>query len=136
MGALTQKRETLRRDGVQFSRGIAADTVIFAGALVCLSATGFAVPGSTATTLTADGVANDTVDNTDGANDALQVPVERGVFRFANSAAADAITRAEIGDNCYIVDDQTVAKTDGTASRSVAGKIEDVDAQGVWVRIG
>jgi len=136
MGALTQKRETPSRAGDLFSRGIAADTVIFAGALVCLSATGYAVPGSTATTLTADGIANDTVDNTGGANDDLQVPVERGVFRFANSAAADAITRAEIGDNCYIVDDQTVAKTDGTASRSIAGKIEDVDAQGVWVRIG
>ena len=52
-----------------------------------------------------------------------------------NSAAGDAITRAEIGDVCYIVDDETVAKTNGTSTRSAAGTIRDVDAQGVWVEI-
>jgi hypothetical protein len=40
-----------------------------------------------------------------------------------------------IGNDCYIVDDQTVAKTNGTATRSIAGKIRAVDAQGVWVEI-
>lgn len=45
-------------------------------------------------------------------------------------------TAADIGSDCYIVDDQTVAKTNGTNTRSVAGKIMDVDAQGVWVRSG
>ena len=37
---------------------------------------------------------------------------------------------------CYIVDDQTVAKTDGSSARSKAGTIVNVDDQGVWVRIG
>jgi hypothetical protein len=32
-----------------------------------------------------------------------------------------------------VVDDQTVAKTNGSSSRSVAGIIRDVDADGVWV---
>ena len=136
MAALTKARNTVKRDGARFSRPVAADAVIYQGALVCLSATGFATPGATATTLTADGMAKESVDNTDGANGAVNVEVERGVFRLENSAAADAITAAEIGDNCYIVDDQTVAKTDGSSARSIAGKIEDVDAQGVWVRIG
>ncbi|MFB0515162.1 MAG: hypothetical protein ACETWG_00985, partial [Candidatus Neomarinimicrobiota bacterium] len=36
----------------------------------------------------------------------------------------------------YIVDDQTVAKTDGTGTRSPAGFIEDVDSNGVWVLVG
>ena len=61
---------------------------------------------------------------------------EAGVFRFENSSAGDAITRAEIGDDCYIVDDQTVAKTDGTDTRSLADKVDDVDANGVWVKVG
>ena len=52
----------------------------------------------------------------------------------ANSAAADQITAADIGNDCYGVDDQTVAKTNGANTRSVAGKIYDVDAQGVWVK--
>ncbi len=135
MAALTAGRNTPKRDGKDFSRPVAAATKLYQGALVCLSATGYAVPGSTATTLTADGVARADADNSSGANGAISVDVEKGVFRFVNSSAADAITAAEIGDTCYIVDDQTVAKTDGTGTRSAAGPIVDVDAQGVWVRI-
>ncbi|WP_067734484.1 hypothetical protein [Novosphingobium naphthalenivorans] len=136
MAALTEARLTKERDGTTFGRGVAATKIIHEGALVCLSATGFATPGATATTLTADGIALQSVDNSAGADGDLTVEVKRGTFQFANSAAADAITAAEIGDTAYIVDDQTVAKTDGTGTRSAAGKIVDVDAQGVWVKIG
>jgi len=66
----------------------------------------------------------------------VTVPVRTGVFRFANSAGADEIALADVGADAWIVDDQTVAKTDGTASRSKAGRIMDVDAHGVWVSIG
>ena len=134
MAALTSDRTTKRRDGKDMSRAVAAATRIFGGSIVCLNATGFAVPGSTATTLKADGVARNMVDNRDGANGALRVDVDKGVFCFANSAAADAITAADISADAYIVDDQTVAKTNGGTTRSVAGKIVDVDAGGVWVR--
>ena len=48
----------------------------------------------------------------------------------------DAITAAQIGSACYIVDDQTVAKTSDNGSRSRAGQVIDVDAQGVWVQVG
>jgi hypothetical protein len=40
---------------------------------------------------------------------------------------------ADVGKQCYLVDDQTVAKTDGTNTRSPAGFVRDVDADGVWV---
>ncbi|MFI8609512.1 hypothetical protein ACIGFL_14500 [Pseudomonas sp. NPDC077649] len=135
MAALTKDRNTARRDGVQFSDPVAAATRIFAGSLVCLNAAGNAVPGSTATTLKARGVAQEQVDNSAGAAGDLRIETRRGVFPFANSAAADEITRADIGASAYIVDDQTVAKTDGTSTRSVAGIIRDVDDAGVWVEI-
>lgn len=135
MAALTQSRPTPKRPGDRFSRPVAAGVTIHQGALVALNAAGLVTPGATAVGLTADGMAVETADNADGAASAIAVEVEKGVFRFANSAAGDAITAAEIGDDCYIVDDQTVAKTDGGATRSKAGKIADVDAQGVWVRI-
>ena len=61
--------------------------------------------------------------------------VRRGVFQFQNSSAGDLIALANLGADCYIVDDQTVALTNGTNTRSVAGKIRDVDAGGVWVEI-
>ena len=61
--------------------------------------------------------------------------MKRGNFCLANSAGADEITAADIGKVCYIVDNQTVAKTDGTATRSPAGIVDDVDDAGVWVNI-
>lgn len=135
MTALTKDRNTVRRDGVQFNDPVAASTRIYAGSLMCLDASGNAVPGSTSTTLTARGVPQEQVDNSAGAAGDLRIESRRGVFPFANSAAADEITRADIGANAYIVDDQTVAKTDGTATRSVAGVIRDVDSDGVWIEI-
>lgn len=135
MAALTQDRNTPRAQGEIESYGVAADAVIFGGALVVLNA-GWAEPGSTATGLVAVGRAEGKADNTGGANGDTSVRVQRGIFRFNNSAAGDAIAAADIGADCYIVDDQTVAKTDGTGTRSRAGKIVNVDALGVWVAIG
>lgn len=136
MAALTTARTTPKRDSTLFARAMAGTKKVYEGALVCLNATGYATPGAVATTLVADGIARQTVDNSAGADGDLTVEVEKGTFRFANSTSTDAITKAEIGDTCYIVDDQTVAKTNGTNTRSAAGTIVDVDAQGVWVKIG
>jgi len=136
MAALTEDRNTPEITGVIRDLAVAAGAVIHAGALVCISATGFATPGAVATTLTAVGRAEEAVDNTGGIDGAVTARIKRGVFRFANSAAGDLIAALDIGASCYIVDDQTVAKTDGVATRSVAGKVINVDAQGVWVEVG
>lgn len=135
MTALAKDRNTKRRAGQDFTDPLAASTKIYAGALVCINAAGYAVPGSTSTTLKARGVAQEQVDNSTGAAGALLVDSRRGCFPFVNSAAADEITRADIGATAYIVDDQTVAKTNGTNTRSAAGVIRDVDSDGVWVEI-
>jgi hypothetical protein len=135
MAALTTARTTKQREARTFARKVAGTKKIFEGALVCLNATGYATPGAVATTLTADGIALSTVDNSAGADGDLIVETKKGTFQFFNSAAGDAITIADIGKTAYVVDDQTVAKTNGTNTRSAAGVIQDVDAQGVWVKI-
>lgn len=135
MALLTKDRNTKRRAGEGFNDPLAAATKIYAGSLVCLNAAGYAVPGSTATTLKVRGVAQEQVDNSAGAAGDLSVETRRGVFPFDNSSAGDAITRAEIGSTAYIVDDHTVAKTNGGTTRSVAGTIRDLDADGVWIEI-
>jgi hypothetical protein len=133
---LTAGRDTPARAGTQHGDPIAANVVVYQGGLVVLDAAGNARPGYVATGLIARGRAVATVDNTGGPAGAKTVESQPGVFRYNNSAAGDAITRAEIGDTCFIVDDETVAKTSATNTRSVAGVVVDVDALGVWVRIG
>ena len=132
---LTTDRDTQERANNKLHNGpVAASKLIYAGALVALDASGNITPGATATTLKGAGRAEERVDNSAGAAGAKSVNFKKGVFNFANSASGDAITRADIGNDCYIVDDQTVAKTHGTNTRSVAGKVVDVDARGVWVK--
>lgn len=133
MTALTQDRNTLRRDGAQMEPPLAANARIFAGALVAINAAGNAVAGSSATGLTGAGVAQQRADNTGGIAGAIRVRLSKQPHQFGNSAAADAITLADLGKDCFIVDDQTVAKTDGAGTRSRAGRVFDVDADGVWV---
>lgn len=132
MAALTKDRNTPARDADLFELPAAA-VKLYAGGIAAMNASGFVTPGATATTLKALGRVEETVDNSGGSAGDLKVKVRRGCFRFANSAAADEITLADVGADCFIVDDQTVAKTNGTSTRSVAGKVRDVDSAGVWV---
>lgn len=126
-------RNTPMKDGELIVVPVAADAVIGAGTMVAASATGYATPGDTATTLTYLGRAEEAVDNTGGAAGAKTVQVRRKkAFKWANSAT-DAVTQAELGKTCYIVDATTVAKTNGTNTRSAAGTVIGVDADGVWV---
>lgn len=136
MTALTAERYQTLRQGDRFVDPMAAAVKCWAGGLVVLDASGNAKPGVTGTGLIARGMALATADNSAGIAGDESVESRRGCFRFANSASTDEITTAEIGDVCYIVDDQTVAKTSGSSTRSVAGIIEAVDATGVWVWIG
>jgi hypothetical protein len=116
------------------SGAMAAAQLIYAGAIVMRNATGFLVKGATATNLVGVGRAEGRFDNAGGAAGDMDATFAPGVFRYANSASTDEITAADIGNVCYAVDDQTVAKTSATATRSPAGTIDDVDDQGVWVR--
>ena len=133
MTALTKDRNTVQRQGDEFNHPVAAGVHIFGGSLVVLDASRNAAPGSTATGLIAAGRAEEDVDNSAGTAGDDTVQVRKGTFSFANDGT---VTRADIGANAYIVDDQTVADGDGGGTRSIAGEIVDVDADGVWVKIG
>lgn len=134
MAALNQDRNTACKAGTFLNLPVAANKIIYAGSLVAIDAEGNAIPGATATGLKAAGRANEFVSNNPGLAGAKTVVVQRGVFKFAN-AAADLVTGAGVLSNCYIVDDQTVAATNGGNTRSVAGKVLQVDTDGVWVEI-
>lgn len=132
--ALAADRNTPMKDGELIAVPVAANAKIYAGALTVANATGYAAPGSTATTLTYLGRAEEAVDNTGGADGAKTALIRRGkAFKYKNSGA-DPVTQAELGKACYIVDDETVAKTNGTSTRSAAGIVVGIEADGVWVQ--
>lgn len=145
MAALTQVRNVPRHSALGTPNAPAfpqkANVTLFTGALAVLNA-GYLAPGTTATGLVAVGVrTKETVigGGSDGAANSLgqaQTEVEAGVFPFKNSASGDLIAQADCGNDCFIVDDNTVAKTNGTNTRSRAGKIMAVDANWVWVLVG
>lgn len=144
MAALNIERKTpkLGQDTVPSfatngGRGVAAGAKIYSGAIIVKNATGFAAPGSTATGLICLGIAEVDIDNTGGADGAKTIAPRQGCFKLDNSASADLIGIANIGVDCFIVDDHTVALTNGSATRSRCGKIFDVDSDGgVWVMCG
>lgn len=117
------------REGV-----LAASQTVFAGAILMRNTTtGHIHRGAVATG--AVGVGRAEARATSGGSAGV-VPVQfrPGIYRFRNSTAGDAIVTADIGKVCYIADDDRVAKTDGTATRSPAGVVEMIDDAGVWVR--
>jgi hypothetical protein len=70
-------------------------------------------------------------DSTGLADGILSIRVIQGVFKFANSATTDLLSIVHRGRLCYLVDDQTVAKTNGSGSRIPAGIVEQVDSAGL-----
>lgn len=121
---------------VRHSLPVAAGQNILPGALVCMNAAGFAVNATVATTLVAVGISIDNYDNTNGADgDVIAEQIESGVFDFANSAAGDLIVETDKFKDVFIVDNQTVAKTNGTNTRSRAGQLERIENGRVYVHI-
>jgi hypothetical protein len=115
---------------------VADNVKIYPGAAIVISG-GYAAPASTATSLVSVGVyeGGDILDNTGTghAAGAFRVPVTQGVFGFANSASGDLIAQANVGADCFWVNDQTVALTSNSNARSRAGKVigfQNADASG------
>jgi hypothetical protein len=134
MAAAIQDRNTLKRDGITRSFPVAANALLYAGVIAVLQS-GNLTKGVTGTGLICVGVTQQRIDNTGGLAGAIVGETQTGVFGpFANSAAGDQITLADVQATCFIVDDQTVAKTNGTNTRSAAGTVFDVSAAGVWVK--
>lgn len=133
MVALTADRNTPELEPGERVGLLGASQTIFNGSILMRNASGHLIKGATATGSFGVGRAED-----NGVSTTAGVTAQRyrpGVFRFANSSAGDLIAVADIGAACYIVDDQTVAKTNGTNTRSPAGIIDGVDSLGVWVRM-
>lgn len=135
MTALIQDRNAPYVMGELVGHPVAAAAMIYAGALVCLSATGYLVPGTEAADLVPIGRSEDRYDNTAGQDGDIVAQVRCGIFEFVNDPGAP-LDRTHIGKFCYIVDDQTVSASHNTNARSVAGRVHDITTTGVRVHVG
>jgi len=116
--------------------------IAYQGGLAVINSSGYVRPGYVATGLITVGifdfsgdVLEGTLDNSGGSAGDINARVRKGTFRFANYAS-DRVLSTDVGKPCFILDDNTVAKTDGTATRSVAGTVKRADTNWVWVEIG
>lgn len=127
------ERNTMSRDGKQFSYPVADGVTINAGNVVAMTA-GAAQEGTVGTGLITVGVADNTVTADGTSSVAARVSVKVGTFLLDNDVG-DPVTLADVGLDCFLTGPASVARTDGGGTRSRAGTIRDVAADGVWVTI-
>lgn len=140
MTALAQDRNTARKYVERFLAEdalVAATTTVFNGSLTAANANGELRPAADVAAITVLGVAQHQMKNTTGAAAKVtpKAKVAAGVFKFATTGGF-AITAADVGKNCFVLDDQTVVRTGGTVNAIVAGVVDSMDADGgVWVKV-
>ena len=130
MPNLTENRSTaeLHVGGIRYNYEATAATQIFRGALTALDADGNAVPAGDTANITVVGRAESAA----AANDKLVI--RRGTFLYDNGTDGETLSKADINQECYALDDHTVGKVGGT-NKIKAGIVLDVTEQGVVVMI-
>ena len=131
MAALTNSRNTpeMADGGRMRVYPVEANTNIYLGGIVALDAAGNAVPAS-ATTTTANalkaigraervhnGIPGQNAINNPGVAGAISIVARKGVFMFNQD---NSITAAQVGLQCFALDDNTVTATDRATRRDGA----------------
>ena len=150
MAALSNSRNTpeMADGGRMRVFPVEANTNIYLGGIVALNAAGNAVPAS-ATTTTANaqrvvgraeyvknGMPGQNALNNPGAAGAISITARKGVFLYATDGSVGA---AQLGLNCFALDDNTVTALDRASGATVqqyaaAGIVVAIDPSGqVWV---
>ena len=111
---------------------------IYEGSLVGKDSAGRARPMTlSATTALCLGVAEKEADNTVTGHTAggITAQIRQGTYKFDDGGNGGALTAADVGNPCYASDDHTVNKGTGSSTYAIAGTVEKVDTDGVWVRV-
>lgn len=132
--ALTADKNFQSKGGRLFTYPVDGGSIIYKGALVCTNAAGFLVPAAdTAGFSNCVGVADERVDNSAGADGALNCRVRCGERYLVN---ATSITQGMVGDQMFVVDDATFDDSAGVVNNIRAGiLVEFVSATSGWILI-
>ena len=134
-GALTAPRDTRAALVNRVSLPVYTNTTIYAGGMIALNSSGYAVEASDAASIQVIGRAAFTVDNTTitgtqtGASGAKNVIVDCGPSFYWNLTDVNASSnKLSIGQIAYVVDDHTVSVTgSGLSHNAIAGVVADWD---------
>ena len=126
---LSYDKNTPEIQGYKREAPIGKTTTIYAGSLVLIDSSGFAIPGKTATNHTCVGVAEK---GANGSAGDTHVVVKSGIFGL-QAYPNENLTRAAIGRTVYVTDEETVSIN--PRGRTPAGQIFDVSGDLIWVKI-
>ena len=134
MTALTEDKKLQYTEGVELPYEVYRATTIYGDSFVAARADGYVVPGDDASGLIFEGVAVEQVDNADGSDgDETVVLRRRGLVK---AILDTAITIANVGDNVFLVDDQTVDLTANVTHNILCGIIAGyIDTTHAWIDI-
>jgi hypothetical protein len=136
MTALTKARDTVASHfDYPISLAQKGAVKIWNGALVNVDANGLAVPAADVVGHRCRGRANATIDSAGLADAAVSVEVLVGIVTVNNPAGTNQLTRADLGNYAYVVDDNTVARAAGTLNAVAAGILIAVDTTGATATI-
>lgn len=141
MTALAAPRPTISLEtGANYWRTfpVLADAVIYPGAVVAITAAGYLTPADVSATLRCVGIASPKtsqmtgslgyIDATDLASGVAECEVQSCIALLKNGSSS--ITLADVGNDCYLLDDQTVTRTDGSSAGTAQVTRGDVEFNG------
>lgn len=132
--AATASQTIARRDGASLSLPDSTAAVkLLQGVIWSRNAAGYITNASDTAGDLVVGIGAEEVDNSAGSAGDLDCLASRGIYLLANSAT-NALTLAHVKQPCYVEDNVTVASK--TENGVVAGIVEDVTTDGVWVNVG
>lgn len=104
------------------SAAVAANGSSYAGGLVGANASGYTTkipgPGVNNSAYRLQGTSHQRWDNTGGANAAFKVRIDKNdIVQGLLNLAGDPVTQADIGNEVYIEDDNTIRRTSNTNTR-------------------
>jgi hypothetical protein len=129
---VTTDLDTQERAGQVVSLPVAASVHLYAGTLLALvTSTGLVTfAGDDAGKIVVGRCELETDNTADSTGGALSVPVKRGVFAFQNSSrssAAYALAAVNVGQLCYVENEQTVQVLAGSTNKIAAGVFLGLD---------
>lgn len=135
MANITSPRDNGRiMTDAEFSDPVKAGEKLIKGAMYGIDASGYAVSMESGVPAKARGEVMYTADNTNGGDGDLNVRGRSGIFKLHISGSS--LSRANIGDECFAVDNQTVHLSSDAGARPSMGRVVNVESGYAHVAVG